>query len=81
MVNFVGWLGAALLALCAAPQAYQSVMQGHSQGVAPLFIFMWFMGEWCAMIYVYHTREYVDWPLIANYILNMFFITIIWWYM
>ena len=77
MIGLIGWTGALLLAFCGLPQALQSIEQGHSEGVSEFFVLMWGIGEICCMVYVYKTRERMDWPLMTNYILNLTFITII----
>jgi hypothetical protein len=70
-----------MLALCAAPQAFTSVQQGHSEGLSGAFLTMWGLGEVLCLIYVVGTRDRPDWPLITNYILNLTFIGIIGYYL
>ena len=77
MIRLVGWMGSLLLAFCALPQAMESVERGYSLGVSPAFILMWGIGEILSAVYVYKTRDRVDWPLITNYTLNLTFISII----
>lgn len=77
--DLTGWLGTQMLAWCAAPQAWQSVQQGHSEGVSWAFMALWGFGEIFAAIYVYNKHR--DWPLLTNYILNLTFIGIIVYYM
>lgn len=82
LVTFlVGYVGSLLLAFCGLPQALQSLSQGHSEGVSPVFLAMWGAGEVFTIIYVLRSREKLDWPLLVNYTLNLTFIGIIGWYM
>jgi len=77
MLEAVGWLGGFLLAICGAPLAWQSYKNGHSEGIAWGFLWLWFWGEVLVLIYV--LPQFL-WPLILNYTFNIFLITIILWY-
>ena len=79
-IKLIGWLGALCFAFCGFPQAYQSHIQGHADGVNPAFMLLWFLGEVFSMIYVYYTHGF-DKPLFTNYFLNLTFISIILYYM
>ena len=76
-INAVGILGAILLALCGAPQAYMSFKNKHSDGVSTSFALMWFFGEVMMLIYV---AQSLDWILIGNYVFNIFLVGIILYY-
>lgn len=76
MLSFIGWLGSLCFALCAAPQAYQCYKQKHASGVNSAFIWLWFIGEICMIIYTPMTLGW-DWPIMTNYIVNIIFICII----
>lgn len=76
MIEFIGWLGSMLFAFCGAPQAYQSWKEGHSDGIAPLFILMWGLGEVLTLTYVMLKHGW-DLPLITNYVINILFIAVI----
>jgi len=78
--TFIGVIGATCLALCGLPQAIQAIQQGHAEGVSPLFISLWGIGEILTIIYVYN-RHRMDLILMANYTLNLAFIGIIAYYM
>ena len=80
LILFIGWLGGVSFAFCGAPQAIQVIKQGHAEGIAPLFIGLWALGEVCTMFYVYKTRG-LDGPLFFNYTLNLAFISVILYYM
>lgn len=75
-IEAIGWLSSILFALCGAPQAYQSWRQGHSRGVSALMLWMWFIGEILAIIYVLG-KIGVDKPLLFNYTVNLMFLVII----
>lgn len=79
MIKTIGWFSSLLLALCGAPQAYQSYVQGHSNGVSLIFIVMWLFGEIGCLIYVYYQHRSAK-PLLLNYGLNIFFISVILYY-
>ncbi len=74
MVEYIGWISATLLALCAFPQAYLSVKQGHSDGVSNMFLTMWGLGELFGIVYVVAINSA---PLTFNYLLNILLIGII----
>ena len=76
MIETIGWIGAALFALCGAPQAYLSYKQGHSDGVSHGLLWMWFWGEVLTMIYVF-VKHGLDLPLMMNYTINIIFVMVI----
>jgi uncharacterized protein with PQ loop repeat len=76
-LELTGWIGAVAFALCALPQALKSHNQGHSRGIAPLFLTLWIIGELSMLIYTLPTQQ---WPLIINYAANLVFTGIIAWY-
>jgi uncharacterized protein with PQ loop repeat len=80
LITLIGWIGGICFAICGAPQAIQSIQQGHADGVNPYFIGLWLSGELLTMVYVYGTRGF-DKPLFFNYILNVVFISIICYHM
>ena len=81
MIEVVGWLGGSLLAFCALPQVLLCIKTKSAQGVSRGFIGMWGLGEILTLIYVLYTRDWIDWPLVFNYLINLTFIGIISWYM
>ena len=54
----VGWVGSILFALCGLPQAIQSVMDGHSNGIAWGFLLMWLGGEVLTLYYVWQKDDF-----------------------
>ena len=76
-MEIIGWIGSALFALCGLPQAVQSTREGHSHGLSWLFLLMWFWGEIFTLCYVWPKMDY---PLLANYFVNMVFVVIILFY-
>lgn len=76
-VEFLGWIGALLLAFCALPEALISLKTGDSSLSYP-FLFMWYFGEILACIYtVVKSKQVRLLPLMFNYGLNIVFISII----
>ena len=74
MLDYIGWLGSILLALCGLPQAIESYKTKSSAGLTWGFILMWFIGEIMTFIYIVPT---LTWPLIFNYSANIIFLIII----
>jgi uncharacterized protein with PQ loop repeat len=77
MMDIIGWIGSALLAVCAAPQAWESWRTKSSQGMTWGFLILWFLGEVFVVGYVWHK---LDWPLMFNYTCNLFFAGVIIFY-
>ena len=73
-MEYIGWIGSILFAICGLPQALQSFKQGHSNGLTWSFLLMWFFGELFTLIYIIPKQ---DWPLIFNYTMNMGFLLVI----
>ena len=78
MMTILGWVGSMLLAICAIPQAYKSLTERKTSGISSSFLWMWFIGEWFALIYVFN--ENYSLPLIMNYVANIAFIAVIMWF-
>ena len=53
MMTILGWAGSILLALCAIPQAYKSFTERKTSDISASFLWMWYLGEWMAMTYVF----------------------------
>lgn len=73
----MGWIGSFLLAICGLPQAMKSLRQGHSKGLSTYFLVLWSVGEVFTLIAVVDLK--VDY-LLLNYISNLLFLLIIWFY-
>lgn len=77
MTELIGYLGSALLALCAAPEAYLALTRGEV-GMGWFFILTWYFGEILALVYtLIKSKEVRLIPLLFNYGLNIIFISII----
>jgi hypothetical protein len=75
-VTAAGVVGAVLLALCGAPQAWQAYRDGHARGVSGWFLSMWGVG--CtAMLYHVLAVHASDVALVANYVFNVSLVAII----
>ena len=70
----IGWIGAFCFAICGLPQALECHRRGNSHGISPSFTFLWLTGELCTLAYVLPEKQY---PLIFNYIGNIFFVAVI----
>ena len=77
MIEFCGYTGAILLAICGLPQAIQAWQEGHARGINSLTAAMWFWGEIFIIIYVLPTS---DIPLLFNYLCNLVIISTIVYY-
>ena len=69
----IGWIGAALFAICGLPQAIQCYHDGHARGLNWFFLGAWFFGEVLTIIYIWPKQDY---PLLANYFANMCFLLV-----
>jgi uncharacterized protein with PQ loop repeat len=76
-MEIVGWIGSIMLAICALPQAYTSYKHGHSNGLTWTLLLLWGGGEAITLIYVLSRS---DWPLVANYGLNVVAMSVIIWF-
>lgn len=79
MIELIGWIGSICFALCGAPQAIQCVRQGHACGLSHSMLALWFLGEICYIISVWATLGFILW-MMANYILNLVWLSIIAYY-
>ena len=78
MMTILGWAGSILLALCAIPQAYKSYQERQTSDISASFLWMWFIGEWFAMFYVFFEKYSL--PLLLNYASNIVLIAVIMWF-
>lgn len=67
----IGWIGAALFAICGFPQALQCYKQGHSRGLNWFFLLAWLGGEILTIVYI---LPKMDFPLLFNYAVNLIFL-------
>jgi len=77
MIETIGWLSSLLFCICGAPQAYKSWKQKSSNGISTSFLLMWLGGEILGIVYILPKN---DFPILVNYIINLFFISIILYY-
>lgn len=79
-MELIGWIGSAMLALCALPQAWKSYRTKSSADLSGWFLGLWCGGEVLLLIYVVPKG---DIPLIANYTVNLALLAVIikykWW--
>ena len=77
MIENIGWLGAVLLAICGAPEAY-SALKNKKTGLGFPLLILWLGGEVFTLIYlIFKSTEISLLPLFFNYGLNLIFIIII----
>lgn len=74
-MEIIGWIGSALLAGCAAPQAIKSWRDGRTAGISDAMLWSWLMGEILMCAYVVATG--CNPPLLANYAANIALLCII----
>lgn len=79
MIEFIGWIGSMLFALCALPQVILVWKQKHAHGLSWGFLNMWFWGEVLCFLYV-ASQPVLQIPLLANYILNFVLLLIIFFF-
>lgn len=77
MIDFFGWFGSLLLAICGLPQAIKSFKDKNSDGVSIYFILMWLLGEIFQLIYC---LDKLVLPIILNCILNLVFVSVIFYF-
>ena len=63
----IGWLSTFFLSTCGLFQARKSYKEGHSKGMAPMFLIFWYTGE---ILQVVHTFLVSDWPVMFNALFN-----------
>jgi hypothetical protein len=68
----IGWLGGALLAICAIPEAIRTIELGRCD-IGWGMLSTWYIGEILLFIYVLPTR---DKPLLLNYFVNIVAISV-----
>lgn len=79
MNEFIGWIGAILLACCGIPEVIYGIKTG-SVSLTWGFLLMWGFGEIFALIYTsIKSRKVKLLPLIFNYGLNIVCISILVW--
>lgn len=74
-----GTIGAICFALSGAPQAWKSWREKHSEGIAWGTVVLWLVGEGATLLYALYFYP-TDWILLSNYLLNTFFVSIIFIY-
>ena len=78
MVEIIGWAGAVLFALCAAPQAIYCYKNKSAEGLSWPFLLMWSGGEILTLLYIVFTTA--DIILLVNYVFNLLCLVVILWY-
>lgn len=76
MSVLLGWIGSVCFALTGLPLAVRCTRRGHANDLSLAFLAFWCGGEICYIAAVLLEFGWVSW-LMANYILNLVWITII----
>jgi hypothetical protein len=74
MLEIIGWLGSASLAICGVPLAWQTFKQKHARGINNWLIALWLFGEIATVIYIIPKQDY---PLLFNYSLNIMCLAVV----
>lgn len=75
MIEALGYISGLSLALCGLPQAIQSWKTGTSEGISPLFLWLWMLGE-IGMVSYTLLKIGFDKPLMLNYSFNIILISV-----
>ncbi len=67
MIDLIGWVGAAALAVCALPAAWEA-WHKKSCTYNSQFLYLWFFGEVLLCLYAMATYQY---HLLLNYSINI----------
>lgn len=77
-MEFIGWFGGILLAICGAPLAWEAWRTGNvGHSLTWTFLNLWFWGE--VLVFAYVLPQWL-WPLIVNYGFNILCILVIAYY-
>lgn len=75
-IQYIGWVASVCFAVSGLPAAVDAII--NKECTMPLgTLMLWTVGEICALIYVIPKR---DKPLIVNYLANLVFLIIMWYY-
>ncbi len=77
-MELFGWIGSICFALCALPQVFKTIKDGHADGFSSGSLWLWLFGEVFTIIYVWFDKYSL--PLIINYIFNLILLSIIGYY-
>ncbi len=79
MINeFMGWIGAALFAICALPQAIKTFKTKKADDLSFIFLILWYLGEIFTFFYLIFDdikNNTYHYPLYVNYIFNILIVT------
>ena len=67
IIQVLGWFSALCLSVSAVPQAFKSIKDKHSNGLAGGNILFWGLGEYTGLCYVFYLG---DKPLMLMYLAN-----------
>ena len=80
LIEIAGAIGTTCFLIASIPQAWKSIQQGHSDGIALPTISLWVLGEITLLVYVLGKYGFGDWCLLSNYLVNNVTCATILWY-
>jgi uncharacterized protein with PQ loop repeat len=75
IIEIFGWIGAILLPACAIPQIWKIYKTKSVEDISLLYLWLWFIGEVSILFYALFSIK--NWPLLFNYIISFFIISIL----
>ena len=79
---YLGWVGALLFSISAIPQVIKTIKTKEADDLSVCFLFLWFFGEVCTLIYLLIDDSLLSithYPLYINYIANIIMISYLLW--
>lgn len=67
-IDFIGWIGAVILATSGLPQLIKTLKTKRFEGLSLVFVIWWLIGEILILFYVLYAK--FSWQLVFNYGLN-----------
>lgn len=74
MIEFLGYLGSAVLVIASLPQVIKCYRDGHAHGLSAITVWLWTIGMFLLLMYVSLTS--LDLALLLNYLVNFIFASI-----
>jgi uncharacterized protein with PQ loop repeat len=78
MINIIGYIAMICLMCAAIPQAFKSIKDGNSKGIADGYIVLLLSGFSMMTIYLICTKPII--PVILNYLCNIIMMLVIGYY-
>jgi uncharacterized protein with PQ loop repeat len=78
MIHLLGYVAMACLMAAGAPQAYKSYKDGHSRGIAGIFLILLLSGFSLMSLYLLLTKPIL--PVLFNYMANIITMLVVSYY-